>query len=116
MPTWIVSAVIAFLLRQVAKFGTSTDWAKVKADAHARLAPVTPDWAEPAAFELVDKAVDVCAYVLKDVADLQRLADKCVSGDFMGALAVLEELLTKAVAGGVAHAEAALAACKALAA
>ena len=37
MPAWIISLVVGFVLRQIAKFSESTDWQKVKADVFTRI-------------------------------------------------------------------------------
>lgn len=114
MPTWILPYVFTFLIRQLAKFGMSFDFTKWVADVKTRLAPMIPDIIEGMCFDLIDKVVDVVKFVITDVADLQRLVDKCVAGDFSAALDVLKDLLTKAVAGNVPHAHKALEAVEAM--
>lgn len=122
MPTWIVEMVVNFLLRQVKKWGEQLDWAKVKADAEARIRAVLPDWVEGAAVDVALGALEVCKYVLGDAADLKRIVDLLQAGDVAGAfgalVALIEEALRKPapvhVTDFAAKANKALAAAKAL--
>ena len=116
MPTWIVNMVVAFVLRQVAKYAGSTDWEKVKADALARFAKMVPAGLMPTVTDIVDAVVDVVAAALADTEDLQgdhfvevfaaALADTedlnkvvalVIAGDMAGAVSALVDLIVKVV-------------------
>lgn len=99
MPQWIITLVVNFLLRQIAKFGKDTDWVKVKADAVARISQVVPAWMLGSLADLVNGAIDVLAEALASTDDLARIADLLVKGDVAGALSELIVLVEKLVHG-----------------
>ena len=97
MPAWIISLVVGFVLRQIAKFSESTDWQKVKADVFTRIHAIVPAWLASGIDEIVGQAIDVLAAALASTDDLSAIANKLVSGDIQGGLALLIELVQKLV-------------------
>lgn len=96
MDKWLLGVAVNFMLRQIAKFGTATDWQKVKADLDARLPTLVYfQWLVPTVTDIVNQAIDVVAHLLQDAADLQAVSDKLVAGDVLGALVVLKDALVK---------------------
>lgn len=92
MQQWVISAVIAFILRQIAKFATTTDWVKVKGDLALRLQQLVPLWLAPGLQDVANMLVDAVAKLLANTKDLQAVADKLVAGDIPGAFQLLLEL------------------------
>lgn len=93
---WIVQAVIAFILRQVAKFGAKTDWVKVKADVQARVADLIPGtFFDDEGKRLADAVLDLCVRVLKSTAQLEKILTLVAAEKFPEAIALLKDLLLK---------------------
>lgn len=97
MPAWIISLVVNFVLRQIAKFADGTDWVKVKADALSRISQIVPAWLLPSLADIVGEAVDILAEALKSTDDLAAIAAKLVAGDVAGALALVIALVEKLI-------------------
>lgn len=109
MEKWIMSMAVSFVLRQIAKYGASTNWALVKKDLEERVRQLVQwSWLEDAAVAILDSAIDACAAATQQASDLQHIADALVAGDLLGAARALQVLLGKVVhlpgAVGMIHA------------
>ncbi len=95
--TWMIRLVIAFVVRQLVKFGEETDWAKLKADALTRIADLVPGtWFDTEAQGLAGAVVDAVATVLKDKTAIVTFVDLVQKGTATEALARLkDQLLSK---------------------
>jgi hypothetical protein len=113
MPAWIVTMVVTFILRQVAKYSENTDWNKVKADLHTRLASLVPAWLLPTVDEVIDEVLDVVAAALTETEALKDIAQKAIAGDIPGALAALIALVGKLIHPAKGKVLAALETCQA---
>jgi hypothetical protein len=102
MQTWVYGMVIAFIVRQIGKFGTDTKWGLVKKDLDVRVAAVVPGayW-DDEAVQGANAIVDAVAAALQDAADLQMIAEKIVAKDWAGALAALKVLVSKLPGGAL---------------
>lgn len=116
MQQFLLNLVIMFVLRQLAKFGTQTDWAKVKADLGERVRQLVPgEWLDDDAVLFVNQAIDAFAFVCADTADLKAIIDCLARQDYAGAYEALKVLIGrlyqptdaigKAVAKGLAKAK-----------
>jgi hypothetical protein len=94
---WLIGMVVAFVLRQVAKFRDTIDWAKVKADLDARVTALVPGvFFDSEAVALVNALLDRIVMVLGDTADLQKILDALAASDWAGAYAALLVLIQHA--------------------
>lgn len=95
---WIVSIVISFVLRQVAKFKDQTDWAKVRADLETRVKDLVPGtWFDAEAVLVVDLVLEKIQVALGATDVLRDILEKVAAEDWQGALLLLKELLLKAL-------------------
>lgn len=93
---WIVSIVISFVLRQVAKFKESTDWVKVRADLETRVKDLVPgSWFDSEAVLIVDLILCKIEEALGAADVLQDLLEKVAAQDWAGAALLLKEILLK---------------------
>ena len=98
---WIVSIVISFVLRQVAKFKDQTNWVTLRADFEARARDIMPKkWLDEEAVAVVDLVLDKLQAVLSATADLEHLLRLVAAEDWPGALAALKDLLLAALPAG----------------
>lgn len=96
----VVNLVIAFIVRQVVKFGTSTDWSKVKADFDVRLRQLVPGtWFDDEAVCVANAVIDGAAAALSSPAELELVIRKAAAEDWAGAALALKALLARAVDG-----------------
>lgn len=94
--TFLISLVIGFVLRQVAKFKDQTDWVKVKADMDVRVRLLMPGtWFDDDAQGLADFVLAGCIQVLGDSKTLEMLLKLLATENYNGAYATLKDLLLK---------------------
>lgn len=92
----LLNLAISFCLRQLAQFGTSTNWATVKVDYDARVAALVPGtWLDAEAVSLTNETIDAFAFVCKDSADMAKLVNAAVAADWAGAWVILKDLVAK---------------------
>lgn len=91
---WIINIVVAFILRQLVKFGTATDWVKVKADLALRVAAVVPGkWFDAEAVALGNALVDGAHSVMSNVTAIDNILRLAASEKYGEALDALKDLL-----------------------
>lgn len=92
----ILQLAKGFISRQLEKYLSGIDWAKVKADCDARIRALVPGvWFDDEAAAVVAKAIDIAEAACKEGAAAQKLLDaaaKAASGDAAGAKADLKDL------------------------
>lgn len=108
MPNWIVSAVIMFILREVASFGKATDWASIKKVIDARVNTMLPPFAQDGVDSVVNAVVDCFAGALTDVADLEKLSNDVLASNWPQAIADLEVLIANSAHPAAVRIKAAL--------
>jgi hypothetical protein len=108
---WLVSMIISFVLRQLAKFKEHTDWAKVRADLETRVKDLVPGtWFDSDAAALADVVLEKLQTVLGATDVLQQVLEKVAAEDWAGALTLLKDLVLKALPAGSKEAAAVAAA------
>lgn len=90
---WVTKLLIGYVLKVLQGIGDSPVWPKLHQQARDYLAPLLPDFLEPAVFSLLDGVLDVVALAFKDTADLTVVVQKLASGDVVGAIDALIELV-----------------------
>ncbi len=102
---WLVSIVISFVLRQIAKFKDQTNWATVRADLETRVKDLVPGtWFDAEAVALVDLVMDKLQAILSATDVLRDILEKVAAEDWAGAMVLLKDLLLAALAShAVAH-------------
>lgn len=91
---WAIGLVIAFVVRQLEKFGTTIDWAKVKKDAEVRLRALVPGtWFDDEVVAIANTVIDRAAEVLAQGAAIEDLLKLVAAGDWAGAVAALRKLI-----------------------
>lgn len=94
---WVVSLVISFVLRQLAKYQDQIDWAKVKADFEKRAADLMPGfWFDDEVKALAGLVIDACQEVLSEGDQIEKLLKALALGEWDVALLALKELLLNA--------------------
>lgn len=94
---WLIGVALAFVMRQVRKFGETTDWVKVKADMIARVRDIVPGtWFDDEAAAVCSQLVDAVQALLVDKAVQEKLAELLAKEQWAEAgetlkLAVLEK-------------------------
>lgn len=91
---WAIGIVISFILRQLAKFQKTLDWAKVKADAEVRVRALVPGtWFDDEAVALVNMVIDRAAEVLSQGDAIEQLLKLLAEQKWTEALSMLKDLL-----------------------
>jgi hypothetical protein len=91
---WLISAGISFMLRQLAKWQKSIDWAKVKADLAARIAALVPgEFLDEEVVQIVMGMVDAAAAVLASSEELEKIIKLVLDQKFQEAWAMLRDLI-----------------------
>lgn len=94
---WVISMAISFVMRQIGKWGTSIDWAKVKKDVADRIAALVPgEWFDAEATAAVLAFVDVAQKVLAATEDLQKIVQLVVENKIPEAWSALRQLILSA--------------------
>jgi hypothetical protein len=97
---WLIGIVISFILRQLAKFQSSLDWTKVKADAEARVRALVPGtWFDQEAADICKIVLDAAEKALSSTTDLQAILQCLATSNWNGAYDLLKDLLLKIWAG-----------------
>jgi hypothetical protein len=94
---WIVSAAVMFLLKEVAAWDSSANWADVKTKVDGAINDHLPVFAQEGVDQVANTVVDCASAALADTADLQKCASDVLAGNTAQALADLEALLAKVV-------------------
>lgn len=90
----VVSMVISFILRQVAKFKSDTDWRKIKADLDKRVRDLIPGtWFDDEAVLVCRTLVDMAQVVLSSEQELQRVLELVADSKWDAAFALLKQLI-----------------------
>lgn len=64
---WVATLVITFAVRQLAKFGEQTDWAKVRVDMDARIRDLIPgEFFDEFVVAFMNKVLDLIVEMMKD--------------------------------------------------
>ena len=91
---WVISMVISFIMRQLAKWQLQIDWAKVKADLQARVAAlIRGEWLDAEAVELVGAMVDAASSVLAASEELEKIVKLLADQKFQEAWEALRALI-----------------------
>jgi len=91
---WVIQMAISFVMRQLAKWGSSIDWAKVKADVEERVKALVPgEWFDSEAVAIVMALLDAAASVLSASAELEKIVKLAAEGKFPEAWAALRDLI-----------------------
>lgn len=91
---WIINIVVSFILRQLVKFQTTLDWAKVKADLAVRVAAIVPGkWFDAEAVALCNALVDGAASVMSNVNAIDNILRLAAIEKWPEALEALKALL-----------------------
>ncbi len=96
MPVWILNLVIAFAIRQLAKFSKSIDWGKVKTDLAIRIADLVPGtFFDAEAIAGANMLLDGLAATLSATADIEAILKLLATDKFAEAMQALKDLLLK---------------------
>jgi len=96
LQTMVIKMAIGFSLRQLAKFGATTNWDTVKKDCYDRVNAIIPGTAlDEIADEGISKVIDGIACVCQDTADLEALSGLMIDGKFKEALQFVKDALAK---------------------
>ena len=107
---WAIGIVIAFIVRQIGKFGKTIDWTKVKADVDVRVRALVPgEWFDDEAVDLVNSVLDRAALVLTQEAAIEEVLKLAAAGKWSEAVEALKRLILD---GWVSASAAVLAALK----
>lgn len=91
---WIIQAAIVFIVRQIAKFGSSLNWDMVKSDVDYRIRQLLPGtFLDNLGATLGLKVVVIAQGVLSSAEELQALADYAAAGKFEEALKYLKDII-----------------------
>lgn len=91
---WLISAGISFMLRQLAKWNSSIDWAVIKADLAARIAALVPgEWMDEEVIGIVNGLVDAAAAVLASSEELEKIIKFVMESKFQEAWEMLRNLI-----------------------
>jgi hypothetical protein len=94
---WVVGMAISFVMRQIGKWGSSIDWAKVKADVAERVKALVPgEWFDAEAVAAVMALLDVAEKVLAATGELEKIIQMIVDGKMQEAWAALRQLILDA--------------------
>jgi hypothetical protein len=67
MPSFLISLIVSFVVRQIIKFGRDTDWHKVKYDAGVRIRELIPgEWFDDEFVSLAHCVIDAVSDALND--------------------------------------------------
>ena len=87
---WLATMAITFVVRQVDKYAEEADWAKIKADADARIRDLVPgDMFDDFCAAFLLKVLDLCEDFLKDEENMKLLLTKLAEGNFQDAIDLL---------------------------
>lgn len=93
---YLISLVIGFVMRQLAKFVATVDWATVKIDAAVRIAAVVPgEWFDAEAVAVANALIDGVQAVLSSTAEWEKIINLLATSKFTEAGEALLELLAK---------------------
>ena len=96
MHSWLISIVISFVLRQLAKFTDSIDWDKVQKDLDERVRQIVPGtWFDDEAVKIVDIAFLTIKRVLKAQDKIQSILQLLAEQKFPEAATLLKRILTE---------------------
>lgn len=91
---WILSLVIGFVMRQLAKWKKGIDWEKVKTDFQERVKALVPgEWLDSEAAALAGTLIDMVVGVLGANAALERLIELAVDQKYQEAWTLLRDLI-----------------------
>lgn len=91
---WIVQLAISFVMRQLGKWQSKIDWAKVKADVASRVADLIPGtWFDNEAVAMALAVVDAAAAALSASEDLEKIVKMILDGKYDEAWKLLRQLI-----------------------
>ena len=91
---WAISIVISFILRQLAKFQKTIDWAKVKADLKPRIEQLVPGtWFDDEVVAICNLVLDRAAEVLAQGDAIEIILKLLADAKWQEAAAALKDLL-----------------------
>lgn len=92
--SWVTGIVITFVMRQLSKWQTGIDWAKVRADLEERVRALVPgEVFDQAAVDLVMGILDAVQSVLSASKELERIVKLAVDGKYQEAWVILRQLI-----------------------
>jgi len=91
---WLISVGISFMLRQLAKWNKSIDWAVIKADLAARIAALVPgEWMDDEVIAIMNSLVDAAAAVLASSDEIEKIIKLVIDSKFQEAWELLRNLI-----------------------
>lgn len=91
---WLIQSVIAFALRQLAKFKDSIDWAKVKEDVEVRVRKLIPGtWFDDEGVAIANAILDRAQVVISSADDIKEILDHVAASEWEKAWDDLRDLL-----------------------
>ncbi len=94
---WIAQAALSFAIRQLAKYGETTDWNTVRKDFDTRVRDLVPgDWFDDQASEVASEIISAVERALKNTKTLKIIGDLAIAGKTSDAIARLRDYLLKA--------------------
>jgi vacuolar-type H+-ATPase catalytic subunit A/Vma1 len=103
---WLINLAISFLVRQLAKFGKSINWQKVKEDLKTRTEALVPgSWFDDEAVALVFTVVDAAATVLASVSEIEKVLQLVAQEKWEEAIQTVKELILRSWPAKAANAE-----------
>lgn len=91
---WFIQMAISFAMRQIAKWQSQIDWAKVKADLAARVAALVPgEWLDSEAVSVCNAVIDAVAAALSATSDLEKIVKFLADQKFDEAWQALRDLI-----------------------
>jgi hypothetical protein len=103
---WLINLAISFLVRQLAKFGKSINWQKVKEDLRIRTEALVPgSWFDDEAVALVYTVVDAAATVLASVSEIEKVMHLVAQEKWDEAIQTVKELILRSWPAKAANAE-----------
>lgn len=91
---WLIQAAIAFVLRQLTKWGQSIDWVKIKIDLELRVKQLLPgEMFDDEAVKIAFAVVDLFAGILADAAAIEKIVNLVMAGKMAEALEALKQMI-----------------------
>jgi len=92
--SWVIQMAISFVMRQLGKWQTGVDWAKVKADLTERIKALIPgEWFDSEVVAVCMAVVDAVAAALQATDALEKIVKLVVDGKIEEAWVLLRKLI-----------------------
>jgi hypothetical protein len=92
IPSFLYPLIIGFIARQITKFGTETNWQKIREDLAIRVAALVPgEWFDEEVVAAVDFVVAKVESVLENAEAITALVTAIAGKKFPEAVAILRK-------------------------